>query len=123
LELSTTLDPERRIFTLRVTGVYRRPDDGLTAQRYVIDSFAEHGFRRILLDVRAAEIRSGTLQTYDTAKSHPDLMDELRKFKFAALYAEISPDERFFEDAAVNRGLSVRVFDDHDEAIRWLMER
>jgi hypothetical protein len=41
--------------------------------------------------------------------------------KLAIVYAEITEQERFFEDVAVNRGYRLRVFDDKKKALEWLM--
>lgn len=120
MELSTELDKERKIFIVRVTGQYRRPDDGFEAQHLVIKSFAEHGYRRVLLDLTQAEVIAGTLSTFQTANPEPDVAKELRKFSFAALYSEVSEHERFFETVAVNRGLRVRVFEKLEKAVEWL---
>jgi uncharacterized Fe-S cluster-containing protein len=120
MELSAELDREKNIFIVHVRGRYQRPRDGFEAQRFVIDSFAEHGCRRILLDLTKAEIKSGVISTYNTANPSPDVATELRKFSFAAVYPEITDDDRFFETVAVNRGLRVRAFDNADSAIEWL---
>jgi hypothetical protein len=121
MELTGRLDSAKRIFTVRVTGEYRRPADGYEAQRFVIDSFADHGCRRILLDLTQAVIVSGTLSTYQTAADpEPEVAHELRKFQFAAVYREIGKDEQFFETVARNRGLVVRAFDSLEPAIEWL---
>jgi hypothetical protein len=120
MELSTAFDKEKDIFIVHVMGEYRRPYNGFEAQRLVINSFAEHGCRRVLLDLTQAEIIAGTLSTYQTANPEPEVAQELRKFSFAAMYAEISEDDRFFETAANNRGLRVKTFDDLDKALEWL---
>ena len=122
MELSTELDKERHILVVHVRGEYRRPHDGFEAQRFVISSYAEYGCRRILLDLTQATVVAGTMSTLETANPHPDVAKELRNFSFAAVYAEITADERFFEDAAVNRGLNVRVFDRMEPAVEWLMQ-
>lgn len=120
MELSSKIDREKKIFILHVTGEYRRPGDGYEAQRFVIKSFPEHGCRRVLLDLTEAIVMAGTLPAYETANPEPDVARELKKFSFAALYRQITVDERFFEDTAVNRGLRVRVFDNLDKAMEWL---
>ena len=120
MKLSTELDREKKIFIVHVTGKYRRPHDGFEAQRFVIKSYEEHGCRRVLLDLTKAEVIAGTLPTYQTANPEPDVAQELRKFSFAAVYAEISEDDRFFETAAINRGLRVRAFEKLEKAVEWL---
>lgn len=120
MKLTAELDKARNILLIRITGTYRRPDDSFEAQRFIIDSFPEHRTRRVLLDLTKAEIIAGTLATLETVESRPEMADELRKFRFAAVYSEIGRDERFYEDAAVNRSFSTRIFDDFEKAVQWL---
>ena len=122
MELSLTYDPEKDILTIHVGGEYRRPHDGFAAQQFVINSFSEFKTRRILLDLTQAVIIPGTMPTFQTANPQPDIARELRKFSFAAVYPVITEDERFFETAAVNRGLRVRIFDSLKTAVDWLMQ-
>ena len=95
MELSTAFDKEKDIFIVHVMGEYRRPYDGFEAQRLVINSFAEHGCRRVLLDLTQAEIIADTMPAYQTANPQPEVAQDLRNFSFAAVYNEISEDERF----------------------------
>lgn len=120
MNLSTEFDSEKNIFIVHVVGEYRRPHDGFEAQRLVIETFAEHGCRRVLLDLTQAEVIAGALSTYQTANPKPEVAQELRKFSFAAVYAEISEDDRFFETAAFNQGFRVKAFDDLEQALEWL---
>ena len=121
MEFVTELDKENGIFMLRVLGQYRRPLDGFEAQYFVVDSFKEHGCRKILLDLTKAEIISEPLSALELANSKRDVVNELRQFKFAAVYQEITADDRFFETAATNRGLTVKAFDNIKEAMNWLI--
>jgi hypothetical protein len=105
---------------VHVIGEYRRPHDGYEAQHFVINSFAEHGSKRILLDLTQAEVIAGTISTFETANPPADVALELKKFSFAALYPEITENDRFFETVSTNRGLRVRAFDKREEAIKWL---
>ena len=120
MELSAELDRERNMLVIHVTGTYRRPNDSFEAQRFIVDSYPEYGCRRVLLDLTRANVIAGTLDTLETAESRPEIAQDLRKFSFAALYSKITEDERFYEDAAVNRAFRVRIFDERDKAIAWL---
>lgn len=122
MKLTAELDKARNILVVRITGTYRRPDDSFEAQRFIVDSHPEYGTNRVLLDLTRAEIIAGTLATLETAESRPEMAQELRKFRFAAVYSKIGQDERFYEDAANNRNFSARVFDDFERAIKWLEE-
>jgi hypothetical protein len=120
MELSAELDEARGILIVHVRGEYRRPDDGFEAQRFVIDTYPEYRCRRVLLDLTEAEVIPGTMPTFETANPEPEVARELRRFRFAAVYSVITKDERFFEDAAVNRGQVVRAFENVDTAVQWL---
>ena len=121
MDLTAEVDRDNRILVVHVTGTYRRPHEGYEAQRFVIDTFPEYGCRRVLLDLTGAKVVAGTMATFETANPPPEVANELRRFVFAAVYARITDDERFFETAAVNRGLRVRIFTDLDAAVRWLL--
>ena len=121
MELSAEYNEAAQILVVTVTGTYQRPHDGFEAQRFVIGAYAEYKCRRVLLDLTQATVIAGTMPTLETADPSPDVARELRKFSFAAVYAEITADERLFEDVAVNRGLRVRVFDTMEPAVEWLM--
>ena len=120
MEFTTELDRVKKILTVHVTGEYHRPHEGYEVQRYVINTYPDHGCRRVLLDLTQAVVFGGTMPTYRTGNPDPEVLQELRKFSFAAVYAEITDDERFFENVTTNRGLRVRVFDDLEKAIEWL---
>ncbi len=120
MDLSTEIISEKNIFVIRIKGEYHRPLDGFIAQRMIVDTYPEHQCRRILIDMTKADIHAGILQTYETAKSKPDMIHDLRKFQFALLYSRISEEERFFESTAINRGATICVFDDRKAAIKWL---
>jgi hypothetical protein len=120
MQLATKVDEERKIFIVQVTGRYRRPQDGFEIQRFVIQSVAEHGCEKVLIDLRAVEIVAGILSTYETANPEPSIAHELRKYRYAFLYAEISENERFFETAGVNRGYRMRVSEKLAKAVEWL---
>ncbi len=46
----------------------------------------------------------------------------LRGIKIAIVYRKVYAN-KFFEDAAVNRGANVRVFPDKQTALQWLLEQ
>ena len=120
MELSTELDKEKNILIIHVRGEYRRSVDSSEAQQFFIDSYSEFACRRVLLDLTQAEITGDTMSTFNVGSPPPERAEELRKFCFACVYPEISQNERFFENVAVNRGFRVRVFDEFEKAVDWL---
>jgi hypothetical protein len=92
--------------------------------RRIADACNEHGQHRVLIDATKVPERSlsvidlyqlgSNLQSYGFSPSH----------RIALLCNPGGSTERakFFELVAVNRGSSVRVFDNRDEAWSWLSE-
>ena len=120
MELSTEINTEKKILTIHVLGKYNRLKDGNSAQNFVIETFKDHGCRKILLDLTKAYIISDKLSSFELANPNPDVSAELRKFKFAAVYDTISQDIYFFETVASNRGLTFKAFETKGQAIEWL---
>ncbi|MFM8332326.1 MAG: hypothetical protein ACKN9T_11615, partial [Candidatus Methylumidiphilus sp.] len=75
----------------------------------------------VLCDERKLDYRLGTFDIYEAAKF---LAEQVPRAAKAAIVcnAKYIEDARFWENVAVNRGLSVRVFCDIDAAERWLAE-
>jgi len=120
MELTAAVDRDRKILILHVTGTYRRPHDGFEAQHFVIDTFAEYRCTRVLIDLTQAEVVPGIMEGFRELNPSQEVLHGLMRFSFASLYTQITEEERFLENTAVNRGLKVRVFDDREQAIAWL---
>jgi hypothetical protein len=83
---------------------------------------ASHGVRQFLVDNREMEPQLSTLEVHEL----PDMLEHMglgRRDRAAVVYTKSAPkaeDFRFFETTAINRGFSIRLFTDLDQAITWL---
>jgi hypothetical protein len=79
----------------------------------------EHGCRRLLMDLRGAQVTSSTLEIY----SIPRVVKEAGVsggIKRALVVAEITQDFEFLETTLVNAGNLVKLFTDPEAALTWL---
>lgn len=87
--------------------------------KVVGEKFREYQCGKCLIDHRKADVSMKTLPSY----KRPQLYNEIgfsHNQKGAILFKELSDDHRFYENACQNRGWNVRVFDDYEEALKWL---
>lgn len=85
---------------------------------------AETGIARVLFDHRSLELDRTTIQIFRRSEEL-QLVEGVERLKMALVHPEgdrrLRADYQFFEDAMVNRGMVVRVFDGDMEAARdWL---
>jgi hypothetical protein len=117
IHCTTTVDGS--ILRVRVVGF----DESLAeVENYglsVIEACAQGGVTRILCDERDLEYRLGTFDTYKAAEA---LAMHAPRVGRAAIIPNPKhlADARFWEDVVVNRGLSVKVFQDEAAALAWL---
>jgi hypothetical protein len=122
MEHSIEIDDGLGICLIRASGTIRRSQDSLILLRAAGDAANEHGVRRILFDLREAQIIGTTLGAYETVVE-PEKYGVSRRFRIAVVYSVITEDERFMENVGFNRGAAAfRVFDDIDEAREWVAE-
>jgi hypothetical protein len=108
--------------TAKLTGV-RRPESLLEAASKTTAFCKERGISHLLIDIRGMSGELDTLETYDVAGQElPNQPNARRLIRSVILdHPENLERIRFFETVAVNRGLMVKVFDDEDAAVRWLL--
>jgi hypothetical protein len=87
----------------------------------LVEACAERGVTRLLCDERELEYRLGTLDTFEAAQFMAAFAPSVAR---AAIVpnARSDADARFWETVAVNRGLTVHIFREIEEARRWLLE-
>jgi hypothetical protein len=122
LKFTSELDSRNGVCTVHVTGEYRRPEDSDTLKRFAVDFSIEHGCYLFLIDLTQAEVSGGTMPTYDAANPKGELADRLRKLKTAFVREDLTEEDRFFENVAVNRGFELRAFDSVEKAVEWLVQ-
>jgi hypothetical protein len=91
----------------------------------ILEAVKQHQLRKVLFD--GAEIRGkpSTLERFfygkfvaDAATSHFDLYGV--QFAYVLKLPVLDPG-RFGETVAVNRGMFVKAFDNHEDALQWLV--
>lgn len=88
----------------------------------VITECLKHGVTRVLCDERELEYRLNTFDTYEAAGVVAEHAPHVARVAIVC-QPRMLPDALGWETFAVNRGLTVRVFDDLDEARNWLQGR
>jgi hypothetical protein len=86
--------------------------------RAVLDQAEHFALARILLDCRGLSAPSSEMDRFNVGVAIADVFGG--RYRIAILY----PRElinKFTEDAAVNRGASVRVVSDEKQALQWLL--
>lgn len=111
------------ICIVRIIDTFKRPEDAWEMQKLAYKLSEDLGCSSFLFDMRDVNIVTSTLLTYDTVVLNAEKLPVLRRVKVAVLYQEVAEDERFFENVAVNRGFSLRVFDNLDNSLGWLEEK
>jgi hypothetical protein len=108
---------------LRVTATGTRSFETVLAMSQdILAICVEKKLKKVLIDVLALEGRLSTIDAYEISGKH------FPKRRYRGVIArcavvdlkEFEETYRFFENVAVNRGLSFRIFSDTDEAIAWL---
>ena len=121
MEYTTKFDEINLICTIHVTGQHQRPKDSITLQKFARDFSETHNCQRFLFDFTQANTIGGTMDAYDAGTVPVDPEHNLIRTKFALLFNGDLTVHKFMEDVAVNRGYMVRVFNDYEQAIAWLM--
>lgn len=85
----------------------------------VIEACRRSGASRVLCDERELEYRLSTFDTYQAAAFIAAQVPRVGRIALLPKAAGLA-DARFWEDVVVNRGLTVKVFQDPAEALRWL---
>jgi len=121
MKYTTEFDEVNKICIISVKGKLRRPDDSLAIQKLVRDYHYEKGYSRFLIDMRQAQIISGTTDTFliGTVSVDTDQKMKVIPHKVALVYSSTNANEIFLENVAVHKGYNVRVFTKIDKAIEW----
>ena len=85
----------------------------------ILQACLRHGYTHVLCDETKLEYRLTSLDTYQAAATIAEQATRLVKVAIVCDPRFIQ-DARFFEDVAVNRGLSVRAFRDLAAARTWV---
>jgi len=88
-----------------------------SAMKEVLSIRQEQGLSRILCDQRGLEVSPDDLVAFLTAERFGSLPYAGTKLACIRRQAD---EERLFDVAVSNRGITIRVFEDEDEAKKWL---
>jgi hypothetical protein len=62
------------------------------------------------------------MPAFNAANPRGEVADALRRIKTAFVRRELTEDDHFYEDVAVNRGFQLRACATIDEALEWLKQ-
>lgn len=85
----------------------------------LIAECVQRGITRVLCDERDLEYRLSTIDTYAVATAVVSHAPRVARVAIVCNPASVE-DAQFWENVAVNRGLTVKVFKEMDAARQWL---
>ncbi len=113
------IEVEDRIIHVTTWGFDESLKDVMAYGQAVIEACREHQCTHVLTDERKLDYNLSTIDTYELAKYYAGAVSSLVKIAIVC-----SPDNfvdgKFWETVGQNRGLTVRVFTDVEQAHRWL---
>ena len=120
--MSFTVQYERnnRFLIGRYTGTMDQGTRDEYAQA-IVQAGEEYNCKCLLNDMSQAKIDFSTMEIFDLPKVL-DCTGIDRSWKRAIIFSTDFDDFRFLETRMVNEGQLVKIFQDHDAAIRWLKE-
>lgn len=86
----------------------------------MVELARQHDCYRVLCDYRKTIVVESTLGIYHS----PDIVRQAEMaslFRIALVYARDEADHHFWETAARNRGMNVRIFSNRQKALEWLV--
>lgn len=121
MEYTTEYDKTNDICFVHVTGKHKRPGDSIILQKFVRDFSETTHCQRFLLEYIQAQIIAHTIDSYEAGTMPIDPDHKMTAIKIALLFTGDMTEHKFMENVAFNRGYQVRVFDNRDEAMAWLI--
>ena len=120
MEYKVEYDINSDVCVVQVSGIHKRPQDTQELFRIAGTVAAEHGCSRFLFDMREATAVGDTTDAYKSVIDH-EKYGASKLFRIAAVYSEITENEKFMENVMVNRGArDYQVFDDIRAARDWI---
>lgn len=101
------------ICIIRVWCENKRADDSMELQKVARDYKAESGCSKYLFDMREATIIGDTISSYYTSTAPLTLGMKPHEYHVALVYSGDLSEHKFMELVAMNRGYSLKVFDDY----------
>ncbi len=115
---------EKDGYVIAVLSGVRTPDTLIAAASETATFCKDRGYARILIDLRGMSGELDTLEAFEVAGHDIPNQEHVRELTRSVILdrAENIDRIRFFETVAINRGLNVKVFDDEDLGVKWLLE-
>ena len=122
MEFEIGSDAESRIVTCTASGELDL-GEGARMAREARKRSHELGYG-LLYDVRAVSVKASLVDAYDFPRRIDELYEkpEHRSARAAILFEKDDAFWRFFETVVRNLRLMVRIFQDQQEALRWLRD-
>lgn len=119
MSIQYVLKPEGDLLTVRTTGFDENLEEVKQYGLAIVEACKEGRYLRVLCDETELEYRLGTLDTYESAVF---LASQAPRLVKAAIVCnpKFVQDAHFWETVAMNRGLTVRVFQTVESAREWL---
>lgn len=121
MAIQYTFKPEKDVLVVETTGFDENVKEVMLYGKSVVDECRNGNFKRLLCNELQLEYRLGIFDTFALAKYISQFAAEIGR---AAIVCneKYFVDTKFWETAAVNRGLEVRVFKDMETARQWVEE-
>lgn len=113
------LNAKDQLLFCKTSGYDENLEDTLAYGAAVMQACLDAGCTHVLCDERGLEYRLDTIDTYELAKYYAEHVPLVVKAAIVCNPAHIE-DAEFWENVAINRGLSVRVFKNIEDAEAWL---
>lgn len=116
-----TIEKKDDVLWVKATGT-RSIETVLAVSKDVLAACVEKRVKKVLIDVRGMEGRLSTMDAFEiTDQRFPKMRDRSVITHNAIVdLKEFEDSYRFFENLAVNRGFTLRIFSAPEDAAEWL---
>lgn len=84
-------------------------------------SMKEHNCKKCIIDYRHSDVILNTFVAYNRPETFQEIGFD-NKAAGAIVFKNLTKECFFYEDVCQNRGWNMKVFDDYDQALKWLKE-
>lgn len=118
IHYETTIQDD--LLRVKAWGFDESPEDTAEYSLALLNIAIEHQTRFVLSDERELEYRLSVLDTYQHAEMLANVVPRIASVAIVC-HSQDYQGAEFFENVVVNRGLTLKIFTDLDEAEAWLM--
>ena len=111
---------EKDIVLFRTSGTYELEAEVETLKE-IAAKLKKHNCNRFIVDHRETNVIADPVKSFERSALYEEIWGD-RSTRAAIVFRELNEDYQFFETVVRNRGWNVRIFDDYDAAIGWLLE-